>query len=82
MAFTDKERQETYRERMYNAGFKQMRIWVPRKSENIPVKTARKAFMGKLEELTAGWPRVRLAGLLDELLVVVKRHVKKGGRRK
>ena len=77
----NRERQEKFKKRMYDAGLKQKIVWVPRESENVPVKMLRRAFMGKLEELTAGWSRVRLTRLFDELLKTARKHVKEEKRK-
>jgi hypothetical protein len=82
MGMTNRETQEAYRERMYAAGYKQIRLWVPRDSEGKDVKTDRRAFIARLDELTAGWSRTRLARLFNELLAVIKTKTKEVQRRK
>jgi len=69
---TNREKQAAYRERMYEAGYKQILIWVPRDSENKAVKMDRKDFMYKLEELTAGWSRAKLSRTFTEFLNIIK----------
>ena len=76
MAMTSKEKGEAYRNRMYEAGYKQMRIWVPRDSEKEPVKTERRIFLKRLEALTAGWPKAKLARLFSEVLKTVTAKIK------
>jgi hypothetical protein len=63
---------------MYAAGYKQMRIWVPRDSEGNPVKLERQAFIRKLDELTAGWSKARLSRFFAEALKIIKRTIKEG----
>ena len=57
----------------------QVCIWVPKKSERL--KNVRKEFFCEIEELTAGWPRVKLTKLFNELLIIVKKHKKEGKRK-
>jgi hypothetical protein len=80
MAMTPKERDEAYRSRMYDAGYKQMRIWVPRESEGKAVKMERKMFVARLEELTAGWSKARLSKLFSGTLKIIKERIKEGGQ--
>ena len=61
---------------MYNAGLKQKTIWIPRKSETVPVKMLKKVFMGRLEELTAGWSRVKLTRLFEIELKALEKYKK------
>lgn len=74
---TNTERQETFRERKYAAGYKQVRLWVPRDSEGKGVKDLRAAFAAQFEAETAGWGKARLARLVKELLAVVKEEAKR-----
>jgi len=76
MAMTNNEKQEAYRERMYAAGYKQIRLWVPRGSEGKAVKMDRQAFIHKLNELTAGWSRTKLSKIFKELLLIIKKKNK------
>jgi len=68
MAKTRKERQKDYRERLYEAGYKQMLIWVPRESEGKNIKMDRKMFLKRIEAMTAGWSRTKLSRLLRDAL--------------
>ena len=81
MAKTGTERQEDYRNRMYEAGYKQMRIWVPRESEGKTEKLERKMFMTRLEALTAGWSKNKISKLLSELLKIVKEKIKEENKK-
>jgi hypothetical protein len=76
-----RERQEKFKKRMYDAGFKQKVVWIPRKSEKASVKMLRKAFTGKLEELTASWPRAKLTRLFNELKKTVEKYAKEGKKK-
>ncbi|MDR2491031.1 MAG: hypothetical protein LBD20_06475 [Spirochaetaceae bacterium] len=74
MDITKKNRvaQKEYRERMYEKGYKQKRIWVPRESEGKAEQMKREAFLLRLEELTAGWSERRLSALFKKLLEYVE----------
>ena len=76
MAMTSKEKDEAYRNRMYAAGYKQMRIWVPRESEGKTAKLERKMFMKRLEALTAGWSKTKLSRCVSEVLKIIKTKIK------
>ena len=76
MPMTSKEKNAAYRSRMYAAGYKQMRIWVPRESEGKPAKLERKMFMAHLEALTAGWSTAKLSKLFSGILKTVKEKIK------
>jgi hypothetical protein len=78
MAMTRKERQDAYRERMYAAGYKQMRIWVLRGSESSAEKVERRVFLRRLEALTAGWSKAKLTRFLSGVLKTVKERIKEG----
>jgi hypothetical protein len=67
-----RKNQERYRERMYEKGYKQKRIWVPRESEGKAEQMKREAFVLRLEELTAGWSERRLSALFKKLLEYVE----------
>jgi hypothetical protein len=81
MAMTPKERDEAYRNRMYDAGYKQMRIWVPRESEGKAAKMERRMFTARLDELTAGWSKARLSKFFSEALKIIKEKIKEGGQK-
>ena len=76
MAMTNRETQEAYRERMYAAGYKQVRLWVPRNSEGKEVKLERQAFLNKLEELTAGWSKTKLSRFFAGVLKIIAKKIK------
>ncbi|MDR1390719.1 MAG: antitoxin MazE family protein [Treponema sp.] len=75
-----RERQAAYRDRMYAAGYKQIRLWVPRNAEEKPVKMERLAFIKLLDELTLGWNKTKLRRFLADLakiLITKAKGVKK-----
>jgi hypothetical protein len=79
MALTNTERQTAFKKRMYEAGYKQKQVWVPRdEEESKKIKMSWKAFIRKLEELTAGWSQTRLSGLFERLLKAVKSEAREG----
>jgi hypothetical protein len=48
------EKQRRFKEKMYEAGFKQTVVWVKRK-EVKAVQMKQSGFMKRLEKITAGW---------------------------
>jgi len=84
MGMTSKEKDQAYRSRMYEAGYKQMRVWVPRESEGKNAKADRKMFMAQIEALTAGWSEGKLSALFYQTLSFIKTKIKeeqqKGGK--
>jgi hypothetical protein len=74
---TNTENQEADRNRKYAAGYKQIRLWVPRDSEGKDVKALRVAFTAMFEELTAGWSKARLSRLMKAIAAVIKKEVQK-----
>jgi len=81
MAMTSKEKNTAYRERMYAAGYKQMRVWVPRDSEGQAVKLTRQMFSAHLEALTAGWSKAKLSKLFSGILKFIKESEKGEGQK-
>jgi hypothetical protein len=77
---TNVEKQREYKARLYVAGYKQVQLWVPRDGDKRPVKMDRKAFMHKVDELTAGWKKRELSGLFVELTQIIEK--KKEAREK
>jgi G:T-mismatch repair DNA endonuclease (very short patch repair protein) len=49
------EKQRRFKERMYEAGFKQIVIWVKRKEAKNVVKMKQSGFMKRLEKVISGW---------------------------
>jgi len=82
MGMTNKEKNQAYRARMYAAGFKQMRIWVPRESEGKSAKADRKMFMAQIEALTAGWNERKLSGLFSQTLMFINAKIKEEQQQK
>ena len=76
MGMTSREKDQAYRSRMYEAGFKQMRIWVPRESEGKAAKADRKMFAAQIEALTAGWSERKRAALFSQTLTFIKAKIK------
>jgi hypothetical protein len=68
---TNVEKQREYKARLYAAGYKQVQLWVLRDGDKRPVKMDRKAFMHKVDELTAGWKKRELSGLFVELIQII-----------
>jgi hypothetical protein len=67
---TNAERQRAFKAKMYEAGFKQVQVWVQRNQEqnNRPVKMDRNTFIRKLDELTAGMTKTGRSKLYSELI--------------
>jgi hypothetical protein len=74
MAMTNTEKQAAYRERMYAAGFKQTRVWVPRETKEKATKMGRQAFLKKLDQLTSGWTKNRLSNLFNVLVPIIQAY--------
>jgi len=81
MGMTNNEKAQAYRSRMYEAGFKQMRIWVPRESEGKAAKVDRKVFMAQIEALTAGWSERKLSDFFSETLTFIREKIKEEQQR-
>ena len=76
MKKTTSERQSQYRDRMYSAGYKQKRVWVPRDSEGKAVSMERRLFIARLDELTAGWSKSKISKFLSSILKIMKEKIK------
>jgi hypothetical protein len=72
LAYTNAENQRRFKERMYNAGFKQVQIWMQRKPEQNRLKMDRASFIVKLDKLTAGWTETTLSRLFILLIKIVE----------
>lgn len=66
------ERQRRYRERLYKAGFKEVRAWVKRKEGKTPVKMTITEFVRLLQKQTAGMNKDSLTWLLNLFLKIAK----------
>ena len=75
MAMTNTENQRAFKERMYEAGYKQKIIWVPRETEGKKAKLERNAFILRLEALTAGWTKTKLNKFFSEVLKIIKTKI-------
>lgn len=71
MAYTNAENQRRFKERMYNAGFKQIQVWIHRKPEPTRLKMDRASFISKLDKLTAGWTETSLSCLFILFIKIV-----------
>ena len=72
MATNNKANQAAYKERMYNAGYKQVQVWVPRELETKTIKLERRMFLKRLESLTVGLSKAKLSKIFKEVLVIIK----------
>ena len=79
MAKTHKESQKEYRDRMYESGYKQVQIWVPKESEGKKVKLERRMFAKQMDSLTIGWSKTRLSKLFKDVLNYVAEKIRQGG---
>ena len=59
------EKQRKFKEKMYEAGFKQIIIWVNRKEVKYIKKMKRDVFMKRLEKITSGWDEGDLSKLYN-----------------
>jgi hypothetical protein len=59
------EKQRRFKEKMYEAGFKQSVIWVNRKEAKYAVKMRQSEFMKRLKNLTSGWSNGDLSELYN-----------------
>lgn len=66
------ERQRRYRERLYNAGFKQIYVWVRRKEGKTPVKMSISELVKILRKQTAGMSEENITKLLNLLIKITK----------
>lgn len=74
MSNNNKENQTAYRERLYAAGYKQTRIWVPREGEGKAVKITRLRFVKAMDALTAGWSNAKLSRLFSNFLKIIEKE--------
>jgi len=68
---TDEERQRKRREKMYNAGWKLMQIWVKRK-ESRPLKLNMTEFTKRLKKITEDMDKDGLSTLFNLLIKIAK----------
>jgi len=59
------QRQRRYRERLYEAGLKQVCVWVKRKESNIHKKMSMTEFVRQLKKHTEGMSRESLTQLFN-----------------
>jgi G:T-mismatch repair DNA endonuclease (very short patch repair protein) len=67
---TNTERQREFKERMYEAGYKQKIVWVLRNPEEEK-KLNRSAFLKRFDKLTSGWSAGSLSELCNNILSMV-----------
>ena len=72
MPYTNQEKQRRFKEKMYEAGFKQMILWVKRKETRQTAKMTRREFVKSLNKLTYGWDEGSLTRLYCLLIKVAK----------
>jgi len=72
---SDVERQQKRRNKMYEAGFKPMQIWVKRK-ETKQKKITMTEFTKEIKKLTEGWEPEILSNLLNLLLKIANSRKK------
>ena len=71
MSLSNAEKQRRYKQRMYEAGFKQFQVWVKR-DEPKGAKTNLETFAKKMKKLTTGWSEEELSTLLHLLLKITE----------
>jgi len=64
------ERQRKHRERLYKAGFKEVRAWVKRKERKILKKTNLNEFVKALKREASGMDKKTLEALLTLLIKI------------
>jgi hypothetical protein len=73
---TNNENNRKYRQKFYDAGLKQMRIWVPREIGKEPAKIDKQLFIKRIEAITAGWSGKKQSKIFKDVLKQIK---EKGG---
>ena len=63
MSLSNAEKQRIYKQGMYEAGFKQLQVWVKRE-EPKEVKNDLDTFAKKMKKLTTGWSEEEFSTLL------------------
>ena len=71
MGMSNKEKARVYRERLYAAGFKPIRLWIPIKSDGSIVKK-----LVKLEEITANWSKNKRSKFLSDIIPMIRKKLK------
>jgi hypothetical protein len=72
MPLTSREKQRRFKEKMYEAGFKQKFLWIKRKEGRQPVKMTQAEFLRNLNKITAGWDKGRLTRLYCLFIEIAK----------
>ena len=68
------EGQRRFKAKMYEAGLKQMIVWVKRKEPKNIVSMSRDSFIEKINKLTAGLNEVEQSILFNMLFKIVTGH--------
>ncbi|MDR2717007.1 MAG: hypothetical protein LBB89_02935 [Treponema sp.] len=82
MAYTNKELQRRFKEKMYKAGFKQISLWVEKKEAKKVVNMSQEDFIEHFEKLTARWDDGNLSRLYILLLKIIKGKKEAAGLKK
>jgi hypothetical protein len=69
---TNNERQKAFKDRMYEAGYKQKIVWVLRDPDE-GTRISRETFLKRFGKLTAGWSGKSLSGLFRLILSMLER---------
>jgi len=64
------EKQRRFKEKMYDAGFKQTIVWVKRKEAKYVRKMKHDGFMKRLGKITSGWNDVDLSELYNLFITI------------
>jgi hypothetical protein len=81
MAMTNAEKQQAHRDRLYEAGYKPMQVWVlrdPGKSKMM----SKDAFLEELDRRTKGWNKAKQSLLFNECLKLLEVNFTSSGERK
>ena len=68
----NREYQRKFKEKMYNAGFKQKIIWVERKEPKRAPKINMSKFISKVKKLTSNWDEEKRSELFNLLIKITK----------
>ena len=71
----NRENQAAYKKRMYEAGYRQVQVWVPKESEGKTVKLERRRFVKKIELLTIGWSKTKLHRLFNDVIKYITEKI-------
>jgi hypothetical protein len=77
MAMTNSEKQEAFRKRMYDAGYKRVLLWVPRNKDTRPGKVDRRSAIRRLDELMAGLSPRKCSRIYQKIILEVEKQLAK-----